>query len=229
MKPALVALVMMLSACVAPLPHPVGHDFSRAAFSTFVMQTTTLPDVEASLGMPTGVTTSSGPAPVSLTVAVYLFAPYGTGPRQPGAPVKHATLVFFQGRLVGYDMMSTIPGDGNLPIAEDRLSSLHKGTTTRAEAIALLGPPDGQTVSFGGPPSRRSSTMIYQWSHTEAGMVHGQLLRVVFDAAGRFVTYAMQDNSYPVGSSPIPVPMPQLSPPPPVAEPVRPYADPGHT
>jgi len=229
MKPAVVALVMMLAACAAPRPLAVGHDFSRAAFSGFVLQTTTLPDVEASLGMPTSVTTRSGPAPVSVTVAVYVFAPYGNDPRQPGAPAKRALLVFFQGRLAGYALMSTIPGDGNLPIAEDRLSFLHKGATTHEEAIALLGPPDGQTMVFGGPPSRRTSMMIYQWSHTEAGMVHGQLLRLEFDAAGRFLTYVMQDNSYPVGSAPIQLPMPQLSPPPPIAEPVRPYADPGHT
>jgi hypothetical protein len=240
MKLTVVALVLTLSACVAPLPHPLGRDFSRAAFSGFVLQRTTLPEVEAAIGMPIGVSTSSGPGnehaliatpgmPVSLTVAVYLFAPYGTGLRQPGQPIKRATLVFFQGRLIGYDVLSTIPGDDNLPIAEDRLSFLHKGATTHEEAIALLGPPDGQTVTFGGPPSRSTSMMTYQWSHTEAGMVHGQLLRLQFDAAGRFLTYRMQDNSYPAGSTPIPFPMPQATPRPPIAEPVRPYPDPGHT
>jgi len=240
MKPAVVALVMMLSACAAPLPHPVGHDFSRAAFSTFVMQTTTLPDVEARIGAPMRVATIRGLAnqhaliatpgtPVALTLANYFFAPYGAGPRLPGAPTKSASLIFFQGRLVGYDVLSTIPGDDNPPIAEDRLSDLHKGATTHEEAIALLGPPDGQTVAFGGPVSRRTSMMTYQWSHTAAGMVTARQLRVEFDAAGRFSGYTMLDNSYPVGSTPIPFPVPQAAPPPPVAEPVRPYADPGHT
>jgi len=233
-------LAMTLSACVAPLPHPLGHDFSRAAFSTFVMQTTTLPEVEAAIGTPLRVSTISGLAnqhaliatpgtPVALTLANYFFAPYGAGPRQPGAPTKTATLIFFQGRLVGYDVNSTIPGDDNAPIAQDRLGDLHKGATTHEETIALLGPPDGQTVAFGGPPQRRASTMTYQWSHTEADMVHRQMLRVDFDPAGRFSSYTMLENSYPAGSTPIPFPLPQAAPRPPVAEPVRPYPDPGHT
>ncbi len=240
MKAAIPALALALSACATAIPHPIGHDFSRAAFSAFVLQTTTLPDVEAMIGQPMRVSTISGLAnqhavvvtpgtPVALTLVNYFYAPYGARPQQAPGPSKAATMIFFQGRLVSYDVNSSIPGDDNAPIAEDRLGDLHKGSTTHQEAVALLGPPDGQSVVFGGPASGRTSMMAYQWANTEGGMVRRKLLRVEFDSAGRFSGYTLLDNSYPVGSAPIPFPQPRAAPSPPAAEPVRPYADPGHT
>jgi hypothetical protein len=241
MRAVVPALALSLSACAASVPHPVGHDFSRAAFSAFVLQSTTLPDVEALIGQPLRVLNISGLAnqhalmvmpgtPVALTLVNYFYAPFGARPPQSPGPSKAATMIFFQGRLVSYEVNSSIPGDDNAPIAEDRLADLHKGVTTHEQAVALLGPPDGQTVMmFDGPASRRTSMMLYQWAHIEGGMVRRKLLRVEFDSAGRLSTYRMQDSSYPVGSTPIPFPLPHPAPPPPVAEPVRPYPDPGHT
>jgi hypothetical protein len=241
MKAKILALALTLSACAAGVPHPIGHDFSRAAFAAFVLQSTTLPEVEAMIGQPLQVLKISSLAnehalavtpgtPVALTVVNYFYAPYGDRPQQAPGPSKAAEMIFFQGRLVSYDVNSSIPGDDNAPIAEDRLADLHKGVTTHQEALALLGPPDGQSVMFGGPAAGRSSMMAYQWAQTQGGMVHRQLLRVEFDPAGRFSGYTMLDNSYPAGSTPIPFPFPQpRTSPPPIAEPVRPYADPGHT
>jgi hypothetical protein len=240
-KMAAAGLLAALSACVAPLPHPLGHDFSRAAFSTFVLQTTTLPDVEAAIGAPLRISTISGLAnqravtlppgtPIALTLVNYFYAPFGPARPLSQTPAKSATMVFFQGRLVGYDVNSTIPGDDNAPIPEDRLAGLQRGATTRNDAIALLGPPDGQSVVFAQPAGRRNSIMTYNWSLTEGDMTRRKMLRVEFDGAGRFSGYTMLDNSFPAGSAPIPFPAPQSVPrPPPIAEPVRPYADPGHT
>jgi hypothetical protein len=230
----------MVAGCVAPLPHPVGHDFSRAAFSTFVLQTTTLPDVEAAIGAPLRLSTISGTAnqqalialpgtPIALTVANYFYAPVGGTARQPQVPSKFATMVFFQGKLVGYDVNSTIPGDDNPPIPEDRLSGLKRGRTTRAQAIALLGPPDGQSVVFAEPASHRSSVITYNWLHVADGMVERKLLKLDFDGSGLFTAYTMVDNSFPLGSGPIPFPAPSPSQPPSIAKPVPLYADPNHT
>jgi hypothetical protein len=238
---AAAGLLTALSACVAQVPHPLGHDFSRAAFSSFVLQTTTLPEVEAAIGSPLRISTISGLAnqravtlppgtPIALTLVNYFYAPFGPARQLSLTPAKSATMVFFQGRLVGYDVNSTIPGDDNAPIPEDRLAGLRRGSTTRNDAIALLGPPDGQSIVFALPAPHRTSIMTYSWSRTEGDMTRRKLLRVEFDDAGRFSGYTMLDNSFPAGTSPIPFPAPQSAPrPPPIAEPVRPYLDPGHT
>ena len=236
-------MVLAVSACMPHAAQPIGHDFSRGAFSTFVLETTTLPDVEAVIGTPFKATTISGLAnqhalvvlpgtPVALTMVSYFFAPYGAGPL-PSAqtPTKSATLAFFQGRLVGYDVNSSIPGDDNLPIPEDRLGELHKGTTSRDDAIALLGAPNGQSIVFGNAITHGASTMTYNWAQVDGDMVRRKMLKVQFDTAGRFSTYTMLDNSFPLGSAPMPLPLPRVqpSPPPGGGEPLRPYADPGHT
>ena len=224
-------------------PHPLGRDFSRAAFSSFVLQATTLPQVEAALGSPLRTSSITGLAnqralivtpgtPIALTLVNYLFAPYGLALKATASPspIKAATLVFFQGRLVGYDVNSNIPGDDNAPIPADRLGALQKGSTTREEAIALLGPPNGQSVEI-GPVEARKSVMTYGWVHVADGTVRRQLLKLQFDESGMFTTYTMLDNSFPVGSAPMTIPFEQPSPQPsiPGVERVHPYLDPGHT
>ena len=238
-----IACLVALTGCMPQLPRPLGRDFSRAAFSSFVLQTTTLPEVEAALGAPMRTSSIKGLAnqraaivtpgtPIALTLVMYLYAPYGVAPKTTVAPmpVKAATLVFFQGRLIGYDVNSSIPGDDNPPIQEDRLGALHKGTTTREEAIAVLGAPSGQSVSIGAG-SMRKSIMTYSWAHVADGTVRRKLLKLQFDESGLFSNYTMLDNSFPVGSAPMALPF-QAPPPPntiPGVERVRPYADPGHT
>ena len=236
-------LVALIAGCMPPMPHPLGRDFSRAAFSGFVLQTTTLPQVEAALGSPLRTSSISGLAnqralivmpgtPIALTLVNYLFAPYGIALKASvgSSPLKAATLVFFQGRLVGYDVNSSIPGDDNAPIQEDRLGALQKGGTTREEAIALLGPPNGQSVEI-GPAIGRKSAVTYSWVHVADGMVRRKVLKLQFDRSGLFVTYTMLDNSFPVGSAPMTIPFEQPSPRPsiPSVEQVHPYQDPGHT
>jgi hypothetical protein len=151
--------------------------------------------------------------PFSLTVLIYYFAPNGFGQPAQRHPAKAASAVFFDGRLVAYATDSAIPGQANAPIDETRLGALHQGETTREQAIALLGTPNGQLLHL-LDAQRGATELTYTWLNNDGETVQRRTLHVLFDSAGALTTYSLLDNSYPAGSQPIPLPHPH--PPPPI-------------
>jgi hypothetical protein len=220
-------------------PHPAGRNFAQRAFSAFVLDRSSVAEVEAALGPPMQRTTMRGLAhgrslllapgtPFSVTILIYYFAPSGFGEPAQAHPAKAASALFFDGRLAAYAIDSAIPGDANAAIDETRLAALHQGETTRDEAIALLGPPDGQLLHL--MDAERGATEIsYSWLNMDGATVQHRSLRVQFDTAGQLTGYTLLDNAYPLGSEPIP--LPQLQEPPQFAPGLEslPQADREHT
>jgi len=209
--PAVLLFAFLSSACAIQHP-PVGRDFSRAVFSSFVMGQTTSAQARAMLGEPTKSSSMTGLAdPQSKVIApgtrftltndTYLFAPLGVGLPITRYPIKFGMLVFMDDRLVGYDNNSTVPGDSNAVIDEARLADVRQGETTRAEAIAALGPPDGQVLYMVGPLSGTSS-IIYSWAAVDGEPGKRRVLRISFDKNGRLATYTAIDNNFPIPNTP---------------------------
>jgi outer membrane protein assembly factor BamE (lipoprotein component of BamABCDE complex) len=240
MRQCLVAILTMCLAGCATLSRPAGRDFPQGAFSTFVLDRTSVQDAEALLGPPMKQTIMRGLAngksrliprgtPFSLTVLIYYFAPNGFGQPAPSHPAKAASAVFFDGRLVAYATDNAIPGQANAPIDETRLTALRQGETTREQAIALLGTPNGQLLHL-LDAQHGATELTYTWLDNDGETVQRRTLQVLFDSAGALTTYNLLDNAYPAGSQPIPLPQPQ---PPrqfmPGPEPLVPQGDREHT
>ena len=213
---------------------PAGHDFPQAAFAGFALDQTTPDQVQAALGAPLKQTTTSGIAKpdskviapgtrFSLTSFLYVYAP-----NVAGQPRKIAFVLFFDGRLFSYNFLSSFPGDAMPPIDEQRLASLRQGRTTRAEAIALLGAPNGQSLHL--LDNLKGSTQIsYAWANDQSGTVKLRTLNVFFDRSGRMSTYTLQDNTFPVNSAPLQLPTPPKPPPSSDSIPPVPQYDLDHT
>ena len=72
-----------------------------------------------------------------------------------------------------------------------------------------------------------ASEIAYGWSRRQGSEVEQRTLRINFDAGGRMTTYAVLENTFPLGGAP----MLQLPPPPPPARPgqLTPHGDREHT
>lgn len=222
-----------VAGCVAPQPVVVGHDFPQAAFAGFVLDRTSAADVEAALGLPTKTSSMSGLAKpdskivapgtrFTVTTLRYLFAPAGVGLPLSRHPLKLASVVFFDGRLTAYDVNSFIPGESNLVVDEARLAELRQGQTTAAQAVALLGPPNGEALHMEASAAG-ASELGYNWLQGEGLLSKRRVLRVFFDRSGRLVSYVVTDAGFAGAPQPIP------GAPPPVPREAIPPADLSHT
>ena len=240
---AAICLVALAGCAQRPLMQPVqgqavqpvaGHDFPQAAFAGFALDQTTPDQVQAALGAPFKQTTTSGIAKpdskviapgtrFSLTNFLYVYAPNGNG-----QPRKIAFVLFFDGRLFSYSFLSSFPSDATPPVDEQRLLSLHQGKTTRAEAIALLGAPNGQRLNLLDNP-KGNTQISYAWVNAQDGTVKLRTLNIFFDRSGRLSTYTLQDNSFPANSAPLQLPTPPKAPPPGDSIPPVPQYDLDHT
>ena len=191
---------------------PAGHDYAQAGFDRFVLGQTTVAEAEALLGPPIRQSALKGIASatasivppgshVSLVALNYYYAPMGFGQRGPH-PAKAASVMFVADHLVGYEFSNSIPGEVTPPIDDNRLSALHQGQTTRAQAIALLGTPLHQLMRIVGPQTG-ASEIAYGWGHRHDGVVDQRVLRINFDPAGHMTTYSVLENSFPAGSAPM--------------------------
>jgi hypothetical protein len=189
----------------------VGRDFSRAPFASFVLDSTSVAEVEAALGPPMKQTTVKGlvaatskslvpGTPYALTALNYYFFPNGMGLVSQGHAGKAASLVFLDGRLIAYGADSSLPEDANAPIDEARLESLHQCQTTRSQVIALLGQPNGETLHLlDAQPG--AVDIIYDWQNTQQGNAAHRILRVFFDRSGAMSNYTLVDNQAAAGGA----------------------------
>ena len=215
------AILAGLAGC-ATIPHPEGRDYTQGSISTFVLARTTVAQAEAVLGPPLRQSSVRGLAKatatlvapgsvLALTTLNYDYAPLGFGPRAQH-PSKSATLVFINDRLTDYDISNGIPGEVIPPIDEALLGSLHQGQTTRADAIALLGPPTGQLIHTLDAQVGRSE-IDYGWAHQQDGTVELRTVKVFFDPAGTMSSYTAVNNSFPTGTRPLLTPGQPTAPP----------------
>jgi hypothetical protein len=210
-------MTALLAVSCAHLPAPVrtaGRDFPSAGFATLRLKQSTDPQVEAVLGPPfqrvsiqTTVTKPDGPlpigTPISFAIVKYLYLLTNGGPAAAGHPVsKFATLVFYDGTLAAYDLTSTIPGEENAPIDASRLALLKQGVTTRAEIIATLGMPSGQSIAFPHMPNALGH-ITYVWTHIEGQSFLHKILIIDLDRNDVMTHYALYDGTGPANAAPL--------------------------
>jgi len=228
-----------LAGCAAAV-RPVGRDFPQNAMSGFALDRTSVEEAQAALGPPLKSTTVRGlvaatskrlvpGSAYSVTLLNYLFLPYGPGQPRQAHPGKAAILVFLNGRLIAYGSDDSIPGQENPPINDAALASLHQCQTTKADVIALLGPPNGQTLHLlDAQPG--AVDMIYSWSATDAGVWQQHSLHVFFDKTGAMSNYTLVQTAAPASGVQVTAPMPQPGHPPVALPPACPSrADREHT
>jgi hypothetical protein len=233
-KAALAAspLILALAACATTMGgRTLGRDFPRAPFAAFRLDVTSVNEAEAALGPPMKLTTVRGlvaatskrlvpGTPYALTLLSYYFFPTGSGQAGQSHPGKAASLVFLDGRLIAYGADSSLPGDANLPIDEARLDSLHQCRTTRSEAIALLGQPNGESLHvLDAQPGAIDVT--YSWQNVQEGVSAHRSLRLFFDRTGAMSNYRLVDDQtaanglpaapHPTVPTPLPPPCPNVA------------------
>ena len=197
----------------AGVNRPVGRNYPNDVLTRFVLGQTNLEDAESLLGAPMRQSSVHGTAkltptqtvsgtPLTFTMLNYYYLPNGNGRPISQHPYKNLTCAFADGRLIGYDTASTMPGDILPPIDESRLKSLHQGMTTRAEAIALIGRPTGQVLHVFGSDSG-TSEISYGSTTVNNGTVDARILKVFFDKVGTVSSYSVTENSYPTNGMPL--------------------------
>ncbi len=179
-----------LGACATMHP-PAGHDFAQGAFARFVLNETSLADVEAALGPPMKQSTVQGLAKPSATLVA------------PGTPLSLVTLQYYWAQP---------------PLDENILASLRQGETTRDEAVAMLGTPNGAMVHV-LDKQKGESQISYGWRRVSNGTVEQRSVELFFDKFGRLTTYRLLDNDFPANSAPIQLPTPLQPPAQPVPQP----------
>lgn len=202
-----------LSGCVAPV-RSAGRDFSKEAFAGFTLKQTTPEIVQAMIGPPLRQSSVRGTVtnprailpvgtPFSLTIYTYSFTLLNGGVATHHPAVKVASLVFYDGTLAAYDVNSTIPGDESAGFDEARIGSLQRGVTTRAEVIALLGVPNGQSIKLDTAPAQ-TGTISYGKIEFEGSDIHRRTLLVQLDGHDVMTSYTMLDNTMPANAPLLP-------------------------
>ncbi len=180
---------------------PFGRDFSVALIAGFVLDRTRVADVKAALGPPMREQTVQGivsadskrvapGSPFSVARLSYFYFPKGIGGPASEHPGKTAQLAFLNGQLLGYWVGDSLPGEALPPLDEAVLARLHQCQTTRAEAIALLGPPTAQVLHV-LDAHEGTVEVSYVWSGSDAGAPHVRMLRLVFDRSGEMADYTL--------------------------------------
>lgn len=153
---AAILAVVLAGACL------LGADFGRPDPASFTLGQTTEQEIRTRFGRPTGQTS----ARVGDKVVTTLRYAYAEA-RSVAVPVRIMAYAFHEGRLVGFDYMSSFAADQTLfdELAARRIT---RGVSTRAEVLALLGKPAGQFIypsSFVGTPGHHAD--IYSHSRSE--------------------------------------------------------------
>ena len=140
----------------------IGADFSRPDPASFTLGQTTEQEIQARFGKPDGRAT----ARVGDKLVTTLRYAYAEA-RSTAVPVRTMAYAFHEGRLVGFDYMSSFAAD-QTGFDELTVKRIKRGETTRAEVLALVGKPTGQFVypsSYATTPGRRAD--VYSHSRSE--------------------------------------------------------------
>src|SRR6266850_550528 len=126
--------VVLAGACL------LGADFGRPDPASFTLGQTTEQEIRTRFGQPSGQTN----ARVGDKVVTTLRYAYAEA-RTVAVPVRIMAYAFHEGRLVGFDYMSSFAADQTL-FDELAVKRITRGVSTRAEVLALMGKPAGQFI-----------------------------------------------------------------------------------
>lgn len=140
----------------------LGAEFSRPDPASFALGQTTEQEIQARFGKPDGRAT----AKVGDKLVTTLRYAYAEA-RSTVVPVRTMAYAFHEGRLVGFDYMSSFAAD-QTAFDELAVKRIKRGETTRAEVLGLVGKPTGQFIypsSYATTPGRRAD--VYSYSRSE--------------------------------------------------------------
>ncbi len=161
----------------------LGADFARPDPASFALGSTTEAEIRQRFGNPYGQTTSRVGDRV-VTTLQYTYAE----PRTGVIPARAMTYSFYEGRLVGFDYSSSFGAD-ETNFDEKIANRLKRGETTRAEVLAIAGPPTGQFI-YPTPqatvPGRRA--YVYGYSRSE------RLAPATIETANKVLTITFDDH-----------------------------------
>jgi len=153
---AAILAVVLAGACL------LGADFSRPDPASFTLGQTTEQEIRARFGKPSGqVNARVGDKLVTTLRYAYAEA------RSVAVPVRIMAYAFHEGRLVGFDYMSSFAADQTV-FDELAVKRIRRGISTRAEVLDLLGKPSGQFIypsSYAGTPGHHAD--VYSHSRSE--------------------------------------------------------------
>ena len=140
----------------------LGADFGRPDPASFTLGQTTEAEIRARFGKPAGETAARVGGKLVTTLR-YAYAEA----RSIAVPVRTMSYAFHEGRLVGFDYMSSFAAD-QTAFDELALKRIKRGETTRTETLDLVGKPTGQFVYpsfYATAPGRRAD--VYSHSRSE--------------------------------------------------------------
>jgi hypothetical protein len=140
----------------------LGADFSRPDPASFTLGQTTEAEIRARFGKPAGETAARVGGKLVTTLR-YAYAEA----RSIAVPVRTMSYALHEGRLVGFDYMSSFAAD-QTAFDELALKAVKRGETTRTETLDLVGKPTGQFIypSFYATAAGRRAD-VYSHSRSE--------------------------------------------------------------
>jgi hypothetical protein len=183
----------------------LGADFSRPDPGSFTLGQTTEQEIRARFGKPAG----EAAARIGGKLVTTLRYAYAEA-RSIAVPVRTMAYAFHEGRLVGFDYMSSFSAD-QTGFDELALKRIKRGETTRIEALDMVGKPSGQFIypsAYATAPGRRAD--VYSHSRSEklsSGVTletTTKVLAIMFDEHDVVVeaTLVITTSSKPLKSTP---------------------------
>lgn len=183
----------------------LGADFSRPDPGSFTLGQTTEQEIRARFGKPAG----EAAARIGGKLVTTLRYAYAEA-RSIAVPVRTMAYAFHEGRLVGFDYMSSFAAD-QTGFDELALKRIKRGETTRIEALDMVGKPSGQFIypsAYATAPGRRAD--VYSHSRSEklsSGVTletTTKVLAIMFDEHDVVVeaTLVITTSSKPLKSTP---------------------------
>lgn len=155
------ALALLVSACV-------GTDFKRPDASAFEIGKTTTSDLLKVMGPPnrTGELVKNAAQVKQLT---YVYASkLGAEPLHPGVtPARAMTFSTYNDVMVGEQFISSFKDDGT-DFDAAKVGLVIKGRSSRADVIAVFGPPGGQ-ATYPIISSKGDTAIVYAYVQTTGG------------------------------------------------------------
>jgi hypothetical protein len=183
----------------------LGAGFSRPDPGSFTLGQTTEQEIRARFGKPAG----EAAARIGGKLVTTLRYAYAEA-RSIAVPVRTMAYAFHEGRLVGFDYMSSFSAD-QTGFDELALKRIKRGESTRIEALDMVGKPSGQFIypsAYATAPGRRAD--VYSHSRSEklsSGVTletTTKVLAIMFDEHDVVVeaTLVITTSSKPLKSTP---------------------------
>lgn len=162
-----VLLVLPVVCALASCTFTAGRDFVRPSPGSLVIGETTTSEVLARYGTPqsTGSETRGGQR---IDNIFYSYASNEKAVVNGATPARVLLFSFLNGRLVGYEFISSYPKD-HTRFDPSKRSNIHIGSSTREDVINLMGAPNGELSGpLVDPPAEYA--LVYSYYHTQVSV-----------------------------------------------------------